>query len=61
MIDSSHRTVWLIEDEKYGVQMACTTEEIAEAHLATGKYHRSGAGSTVTKWQLTDTMPKGKP
>jgi len=53
--------VWLIEDEKYGVQMACTTEEIAEAHLATGKYHRSGAGSTVTKWQLTDTMPKGKP
>lgn len=44
--------VYIIEDEKYGVQEVFLHKEVAEAECETGKYDVSGGGAIVIPWEV---------
>jgi len=47
--------VWVIEDEKYGAQVICLTQAIAERELEKGRYHVSGQGAVIVEmWMITE-------
>ena len=43
------RYVWVIEDEKYGLQLVCATKKVADREIKKDRYHPSGYGSIVRK------------
>ena len=46
------KTVFLVEDDKYGVQAVCATEELANKIVEQRWPHVSGAGACVIEMRL---------